>query len=511
MKKLLFPLLVVLIFGGASILLLPPSQAQSGPAVCDVASGAVCIDPATIEMEDPNDPDTCGTPELPCPLGLSVGTNALVNDPNDSGKPQNEPYISMNPGDLNHLVAGANDFFQGIGGDPTCGHYRSPDGGLTWPVSESGALPLPGGFPRASDPGLAFSPDPVIGGERRVYYSCVAFNLIDVSPTNGTVFMVWSDDGGITFPVANLRIIAQGGSSTFNDKPFIAADQSNSAHRGNVYVSWTRIVLGGAAIQVKRSTDNGDTWSAPITLSTDAYNQGSVPFVGQDGTVYVAWARLRSTEPFKTNRILISRSTDGGQTWSPQPVIVADNIFGLPNNPRGQTQLVNTKFRVNSFPTAAVDPTRSLPSGELHLAWGAYRSATNTNADIFVTRSTNQGGTWTTPVRLSAQYDQFFPWLSVSPSGSLDLVYYSRTNTTKARFNLMWRRSTDGGQTFSAETQVNDGGKIKAAQFNGEFIGDYIGSVSGPVTIHPVWMDTRRLKPGTQKFQQDIWSTQVTP
>jgi len=75
----------------------------------------------------------------------------------------------------------------------------------------------------------------------------------------------------------------------------------------------------------------------------------------------------------------------------------------------------------------------------------------------------------------------------------------------------MWRRSTDGGQTFSAETQVNDGGKIKAAQFNGEFIGDYIGSVSGPVTIHPVWMDTRRLKPGTQKFQQDIWSTQVTP
>src|SRR3989337_480881 len=139
MKKLLFPLLVVLIFGGASILLLPPSQAQSGPAVCDVASGAVCIDPATIEMEDPNDP----------------------------GKPQNEPYISMNPGDPNHLVAGANDFFQGIGGDPTCGHYRSPDGGLTWPVSESGALPLPGGFPRASDPGLAFSPDPVIGGGRR--------------------------------------------------------------------------------------------------------------------------------------------------------------------------------------------------------------------------------------------------------------------------------------------------------------------------------------------------------
>jgi hypothetical protein len=118
---------------------------------------------------------------------------------------------------------------------------------------------------------------------------------------------------------------------------------------------------------------------------------------------------------------------------------------------------------------------------------------------------------WSAPLRFGGANDQFFPWLAVDPNGNLDIVYYSRTNTTKARFNVMHRRSVDGGLTFSDETKVNDGGVIKAAQFQGKFIGDYIGVVSGPTAVHPVWMDSRRLRPNSDKVQQDIFTATVTP
>jgi len=504
MKRLLFSLLLVLVLGGASISLLPPSHAQSGFTVCDVASGAVCVDPATAELEDPDDPDI-----IP-PVGggfsalATVGANVLVNDPNDLGKPQNEPYIAMNPDTSSHLMAGGNDYSAPTTSGLGCGIYRSTNGGDAW--DPRGFLPLSIGFAAASDPGLAFGLD-LGGGQRRIFYSCVQFNP---GPTDGTIFVVFSDDGGVTFPDANRRVVANGGPTVFQDKPFIAVDTTNSANRGNVYVSWTRITSNDASIQVARSTSGGTAWTIIGTVSTAQFNQGSVPFVGPDGTVYVAFARL-NPNTIRTNAMFIVRSTDGGVTWS-APITVATGITGLPNNKQGQPQLVNTKFRVNSFPTAVVD-TSSNPAttGNLYIAWSAYRNATSTNADIFVSRSVDGGLTWSAPLQFGGANDQFFPWLSVDPNGNLDIVYYSRTNTTKARFNLKHRRSTDGALTFGAETQINDGGVIKAAQFQGTFIDDYMGAVSSPTRVHPVWMDSRRLKPNSTKVQQDIFGAAVTP
>jgi len=456
------------------------------------------VDWSIEDLDDPND-------QVP-PLeggasAMSVDANVRVNKGNDNGKAQNEPYIVMNPSDSTHLVAGAIDrFYKADGG---CGFYWSTDGGATWQRPNKG-LPIDRDFQFCADPGLAFSPD-LGGGVRRVYYSAVVFNQVDGVGTDGTIWVTHSRDGGATFPRAHgVRVASAVGDPTlFHDKSFTTVDPES----GNVYVTWTKlqstevegvIVPETATIQVARSTDNGDTFGDIRAVSPTEWTQGSLPFVGPGGVVYVIYAVPVFPGVIVSSLEMVS-STDGGLTWT-APRLVA-TVDGLPYS------LPNTSFRVNSFPAAAVDRG----TGRIYVAWADERVG---NADIFTTFSSDGGFTWSTPQNLTGtnSNDQFFPWLSVDPNGNIDLVYYSRLDTTTRKFNLFHRRSTDGGLTFSAETQVNDGGHIRGGtQFGGEFIGDYIGVVSGAAKTHAVWMDTRRNKPNSNKRQQDVFSAAITP
>jgi hypothetical protein len=322
--------------------------------------------------------------------------------------------------------------------------------------------------------------------------------------------VTYSDNYGVSYPQGNGQIIAAASPPgippvVFNDKPFIAADPEG----GNVYVVWTRyerFLLEGtwdsAEIRVKRSTDNGQTFGSSVTVSTATFNQGAVPFVGPAGVVYIVYAVLGGTGN-RTSSLEIVSSADGGLTWT-SPTTVA-TVFGLPGT------LLNTGFRMRSFPAAAVDRG----TGRIYVAWadnGTF-DLFGGNGDILFTFSTDGGVNWSPPQNLTSgnTNDQFFPWLSVDPNGNVDLVYHSGVDTTHKKFNLFHRRSTDGGVSFGPETQVNDGGNIRGGtQFNGQLIGDYIGVASGPAGAVAVWMDTRRNKPGsTTKRQQDIYSAVI--
>jgi hypothetical protein len=69
--------------------------------------------------------------------------------------------------------------------------------------------------------------------------------------------------------------------------------------------------------------------------------------------VYVFWNG--STRLASLNSTYVSRSTDGGETWSkPLSVATVTNIPGL----RG------TAFRVNSYPAAA-----AAPNGDVYVTW----------------------------------------------------------------------------------------------------------------------------------------------
>ncbi len=75
-----------------------------------------------------------------------------------------------------------------------------------------------------------------------------------------------------------------------------------------VYTWSGPISATGGYIRLVRS-DNGTSWSAPVTLSTSTSVQGAWPAVALNGDVYVAWLRWTTGDLMSFE---IVRSTNGG-------------------------------------------------------------------------------------------------------------------------------------------------------------------------------------------------------
>jgi PKD repeat protein len=476
--------LFLLLFSSWQIALSAPSSPRDNPDFWDKLSSVVLIDP-TWTIPPPAEPFSFPqtVTDLVSILGdLPLGPNVLCNQ-DDTSQAQNEPSIDVNPFDPNHVIATSNDYRLRVGPPPEndvrAGYYASFDGGNTWPGD--GIIDIstiPNTF-AAGDPSIA------IHDIHNVYYSYIAFNR---STDDGGVAVSKSTDGGLTWqdPV----VVAWNSASIFRDKDYMAVDATGSPYDGNVYVTWTNFAYG-TPIYFSRSTDGGATFSSPFRISDSEYdsNQGSLPVVGPDGVLYVAWLN------YYPSSIRMVKSTNGGSSFgTPFEVAAVDEI---------PSPLPGGDFRDNSFPTMAIDPN----NGNIYVAWSDYR---NGDADIYFTRSTNDGSTWSTPIRinddpLGNDAHQFFPWMDVAPNGKLYLSWFdSRNDPTPLVSPLLYDEyaaaSTDGGLTFSLNQRISEvTSDSSIGGFTTPFIGDYSGLAVTNDFIFPAWVDTRR-------DQEDIYT-----
>ena len=110
-----------------------------------------------------------------------------------------------------------------------------------------------------------------------------------------------------------------GGSSVRASDPWVSIGPT-----GDVY----HIALVSNNVLVSKSTDGGFTWSVPIALANGPSDKETITADPTDDQyVYAAW-NLNGSETF-------SRSTDGGQTWEPARAIggrvVDSHILVLPD------------------------------------------------------------------------------------------------------------------------------------------------------------------------------------
>jgi hypothetical protein len=366
------------------------------------------------------------------------------------GQAQNETFIAQDPNDPTHLVASSNDYRRG---DGTCGGAYSLDNGQTWADS----LP-PNSFTR----GTPTAASPNFGAPRQywqaggdtslawdtkgnVYFSCQVFNRgAGTSPNPDTssallVFRSTQNDGASwNFPGRYARAAKDNTGSVLEDKQLMAVDNNLNAcgsdtslatrvatrctpFQDRVYVTWTEFARNGTAyIFESHSSDYGETFSKRVLVSSTSAqctvtyglptgngpcneNQFSDPFVGPDGSLYVAYSNFNNAAGHATgddgdggdangdaqtnaskqenyNLVFLAKSTDGGQSFGP-PVVVS-RYYDLPDcatyengqDPgracvpeKGPTN--KSFFRATNYASGAVDPTNA---NRVVVSFGSY-------------------------------------------------------------------------------------------------------------------------------------------
>src|SRR6266545_4103400 len=161
-----------------------------------------------------------------------------------------------------------------------------------------------------------------------------------------------------------LPVMVASSTTDLLDKDWVAADKVS----GNVYCSWTRLfAAGGNQIELSRSTDGGTTWSVPLAISDPAIEkcQGSRIAVGPSGEVQIIYFVYDIAS--KHNYMRTRRSATFGTSFGPE--------ITLPTGPSGITSNVgsgppgfNRAFGIG-FPSLAIDNTAGVNSGRVYATW----------------------------------------------------------------------------------------------------------------------------------------------
>ena len=113
----------------------------------------------------------------------------------------------------------------------------------------------------------------------------------------------------------------------------VGVDQSTGPMRGNIYVlaSVDPVGVDNQDVNFIRSTDGGQTWSAPIKINTDAADRNAYQWFAMQGVapnsrIDAVWYDTRGSLQPAVSQLYYAYSWDGGLTWSQnQPVTTAFN------------------------------------------------------------------------------------------------------------------------------------------------------------------------------------------
>ncbi len=466
--------------------------------------------------------------------GPSVSGNTLVDL--DHGNPfpqnkQNETSITRDPF-TGVLVAGANDELDNplcsgttaplsspcpFGhGEQVSGYYVSKDNGGSW----SGGY-LPGydnsGIGRASggDPSLDYGPQFCNGGFSYVcgvtiYYANLADPINPDQHFSEATAVSRSHDDGASWLTPSL-VNALNKTSDFDDHEWLAVDKvAGSPHFGRVYV-FIAIFCGECSgngnvkLMVVHSDDEAQTWSSPVQVSAgnsnsaQGFRETGQMAVASDGTVEVFWTENADSTKSASLQV-VATSQDGGATFTSPITISQVTDYPLTGTPFDAVDLFNRvpgmSARVDCYPHPAADPSSSL----VYLVWCDFSGGHG----VVKAADSKDGLTWTQlgTIASIANRNSFFPEASVDPDGNVNVTFDALTEPPA---NNPWQTGVQvydnylvqsiHGAAFGAPLRVSTASSNPdGSSYNNlmeQFIGDYIGIVSGPHAAYVVWTDSR--------------------
>lgn len=378
---------------------------------------------------------------LVCQVAWGAGFEIrVVADP---GVRSGEPEVAVNPTNPNNIA-----FFAMIGKLP----YVPPDSGRA-PQKGSMDCEMSVSFDRGhtwkvrpnpfmtgrqtlcADPMVVFGPDGTL---------YAAADAMSIDPTNpkpwllGEVEVARSRDGGNSWTAPII-------SGTPYDRPFLVADASD----GTVYLSSSCLDPKSSYCRahlrfVLASRDRGLTWSAPVRLDTPQY-----PSLG-DGSIAAAsgWLAVAYVSPSGPDCpcLVFGRTRNAGSSWA--------------------HAVVPTLQAIGSLAQVAADPERS----------DSYAVVAQSRDGLsYLSFITHDGGrSWRGPAVIATAPRRvgFKSWVAFSPGGVLGLIWRAYDASPREvpppplhepdapprrtfPYALWGAISRDGGATFSRPLQLS--------------------------------------------------------
>src|SRR5438128_2204128 len=361
-------------------------------------------------------------------------------------------------------------------------------------------------------------------------------NLVATSNDPGTnsIFRAYSTDAGTTW---TRGTIATG----------MACCDGQAAWDtfGNLFLVYINNSVD--QINVILSTDGGVTFSAPVTAGTGSIDQPSIA-VG-NGSVWVDWNQNGSMVargapvtglgvwgPFNAQQAIPSatgsfggiavgpgpnggkvivtyQSPTGGQ--GPSTIYANVDADGLGAGGFGARVTVSAT-NVGGFDYIPAQSERSIDA-EAGVVWDAtggpfnnriylvYTDETvneNNDTDIMMRTSTDDGATWSAPVRVNddaTTNSQFLPYVALDPTtGTVAVGFHDcrnddgvngTNNIPNDDAEYFGTFSTDGGVTWAPNHRLSGGFSNATDSGNGIDYGDYVGLSALAFKLYTVWAD----------------------
>ena len=257
-----------------------------------------------------------------------------------------------------------------------------------------------------------------------------------------------------------------------------------------------------SAILVTRSADGGMTWSTPTTLILDTSgvlnDKESITADPTDANyVYAVWDRINNKG---YGPAWFARTTDGGQSWEP-----ARMIYDPGQNPTQGNQTLGNQIVV------LTDGTLLDVFDQIDYAQGQYRAAYK------VIRSSNHGATWSAPLKIADELSvgtrdpqtgqtirdgSGLADTAVGPAGKIYVVWQDARFSNGQRDGIALSSSSDGGLSWSAPIEINADPAVQA--FTPSI------TVTGNGTIAVTYYDFRSNTSDPATLETDLWEVLST-
>jgi hypothetical protein len=287
---------------------------------------------------------------------------------------------------------------------------------------------------------------------------------------------VWrTGDGGRTFAPP----VPVSGWGPGNDAPWLAIEPRRPGTAHVVWAQGPHNINNDNAIAYARSTDAGQTFTAPRIIAGSPSGAGNPRVAcGRSGSLYVLYA-VGGPAPQAPMTATVACSRDGGQTFGlPVALGHGTGTVVFPNQ--------NRENYADSLPAIASDPHTGLVCAVF-----TVHQAGASHADVMLTATRDGGRTWSPPAAVTP-HDQliyFQPQVAIDNSGRIGVMAYTMSPGGLIGVVLMLAKpySLRFGPPIALTMPFNPH-KGQGPEWR---VGNYQALAATRGAFHPLWTDTR--------------------